>query len=160
MFLTTAFCFYKLYQSWNYSGCWRQSCLDMDTRNEIQNLLIPIARHGFGNEATADCLRQKNCNCEQVGITAGHRLALQLIVVRRLSMLLIPMTTHGCPEVFFLVTTLPCVRVGQCARLLPSLEVVVVSHALPAESRPFYVFPRRCHGGPNTRPWNADESEC
>ena len=44
------------------------------------------------------------------GITAaaGTRLALQLILVKRLKKLLIPITRHGCLELSFLVTTSLC----------------------------------------------------
>ena len=50
-------------------------------------------------------------NAIGAGITAaaGTRLALQLILVKRLIiMLLIPMTRHGCPVLLFLVTTSLC----------------------------------------------------
>ena len=38
--------FKKRYWSWNYRGCWHQTCPPIDTRKEIKILLIPITRHG------------------------------------------------------------------------------------------------------------------
>ena len=32
--------------TWNFCGCWHQTCPPIDTRTEILKLLIPIARHG------------------------------------------------------------------------------------------------------------------
>ena len=34
------------YWSWNYRGCWHQTCPPIDTHKEISALLIPITRHG------------------------------------------------------------------------------------------------------------------
>ena len=34
------------YWSWNYRGCWHQTCPPIDTRKGIWILLIPITRHG------------------------------------------------------------------------------------------------------------------
>ena len=32
--------------SWNYRGCWHQTCPPVDTHKEIKILFIPITRHG------------------------------------------------------------------------------------------------------------------
>ena len=34
------------YWSWNYRGCWHQTCPPIDTHKCIWNLFIPITRHG------------------------------------------------------------------------------------------------------------------
>ena len=50
------------------------------------------------------------------------------------------MTRHGCLVLFFIVTT-SCVWIGQCALLLPSIEVVAVSQDPSPESNPNALLP-------------------
>lgn len=71
------------------------------------------------------------------GITAaaGTRLALQLILIKRFKFYSFQLQDMDALYCYFLSLP-PCVRIGQFARLLPSLDVVAVSQAPSPESNP------------------------
>ena len=76
------------------------------------------------------------------GITAaaGTRLALQLILIMDIKFGSFQLQDNHAVYCY-LLSLPPCVTIGQFARLLPSLDVVAVSHAPSPESNPNFPSP-------------------
>ena len=86
------------------------------------------------------------------GITAaaGTRLALQLILVKAIALNSFQLQDMNALYCYF--SSLPhCFRIGQFARLLPSLDAVAISQAPSPESNPFLGVRRVQHGRGNRR---------